>query len=332
MKHFNFRRRTLARLMTCAALGAAATPLFAADEAWPNKPIRVIVPFTAGGGTDQLARIIQEPMQRRLGQPLIIDNRAGGGTIIGTKAVIASPADGYTLLMTTNASFTVIPQITQPVPYVVADSLEMITHVGDSPMVFTVNTTMPNTFPQFLAMAKQKPGQMNFGSSGLGTATHLAGEVLLKDTDMKMVHVPFKGGADASNALAGGHINSMIDGLNLAVPLIKSGRVVPLVVLQPERSSFLPNTPSLKEVGFPNASLSAISFLLAAPKGTPPQVIARVSAAVQESLKEKKVIDSMAALQTIPVGTSPAATTDFVRKQTATYGKIIIDNKIQMQN
>jgi tripartite-type tricarboxylate transporter receptor subunit TctC len=330
MNRFDFRRRTVARLMACAALGMAATPLLAADDAWPNKPIRVIVPFTAGGGTDQLARIIFEPMQRRLGQPLIIDNRAGGGTIIGTKAVIAAPPDGYTLLMTTNASFTIIPQITKPVPYVVADSLEMISLVGESPMVFTVNTSMPTTFPQFLAMAKQKPGQLTFASSGLGTATHMAGELLTKETGMKMVHVPYKGGADASTALAGGHVNSMVDGLNLAVPLIKAGRVVPLVVLQAERSSFLPDTPSLKEVGFPNASLSAISFILAAPKGTSPQIVARLSAAVDEALKEKKVIDAMASLQTAAIGRGPAATTDFVRKQAASYQDIIVDNKIQM--
>ena len=331
MKTSSFRRRILVRLLACATLGAVASPLLAADDGWPNKPIRVILPYAAGGGTDRLLRIISEPMTRRLGQPLIIDPRPGGGTIIGTKAVIASPPDGYTLLLVGSASFTIIPQISRPAPYVVADSLELISLVAETPMVLTANTAMPATFPQFVAMAKQKPGKLTFASYGLGTATHLAAEVLLKDTDVKMIHVPFKGGTEAATALAGGHVDTMVDGINLAVPLINAGRVVPLVVLQSERSPFLPNTPGLKEVGFPNASPSSLTFILAAPKGTSPHIVARLSKAVEESLKEKKVIDAMASLQSIPIGKGTEATWDFVRKEAATYQKIIVDNKIQLQ-
>src|SRR5690606_30758343 len=230
---------------------------------YPDKAITVVIPYSAGGGTDQFLRIVCAQASKTLGQPILILNKPGASTSIGVKSVINAKPDGYTFLVSTNTSYTLIPYAISPAPYSPTASLDYVATLGETAMVLTASASMPSTLKEVLSEAKKSPDKYTYATYGVGTSTHLAGEVLMGDTGVRLRHVPYKG-VEAVTALAGGQVDLMVDGVNAAGPMIEAGKTKALVVLQHERSAFLPDTPTLDEAGFSSATPSKISYIMAA--------------------------------------------------------------------
>lgn len=293
------------------------------DVAFPgDDPIRIVVPYSAGGGTDLFVRILSDSVSKTLNVPIVILNKPGASTAIGMKAAISAKPDGHTLVVSTNASYSLIPYIVKPQPYDPTNSLEYVAVLGETPMVLTTNASMPNQFSDFIKLVNANSNKYSYATYGIGSSTHMAAEMLMSDTGMKLAHIPYKG-VEAVTALAGEQVNAMVDGVNAASPMIKAGKIKPLVILQNERSKFLPETPTLIEMGFPKASISKISYVMAAPKGTPKAVINRLSEAFAQSLKNPDVIKKIELMQTSPAFLNPVATNEFVINQTKSFNSII---------
>lgn len=311
--------------------GIAGTALAAqpdAAEHYPEKPISIVIPYSAGGGTDQFLRILSEPVSKALGEAVLILNKPGASTSIGVKSVIQAKPDGYTFLVSTNTSYTLIPFALSPAPYSPTDSLDYVATLGETAMVLTANATMPSSLKTVLDEAKKDPEKYTYATYGIGTSTHLAGEVLMGDTGVQLRHVPYKG-VEAVTALAGGQVDLMFDGVNAAGPMIEAGKTRALVVLQHERSEFLPDTPTLDEAGFPSATPSKISYVMAAPRGTPPAIIDKVQKAFAAALQQPNVLKQIKAMRSAPAFLGPQETQAFVNEQAATFKKIVEEKHIK---
>lgn len=312
--------------LAMVGLGAHAADVQA--TAYPQKPIKIVIPYSAGGGTDQYMRIVSERAAKSLGQPITIINKPGGSTVIGMKSVINSAPDGYTLLVSTNTSYSLIPYAIKPAPYSPAESLDYVGVVGETAMVVTANSSMPDSLQEVIARAKAEPGRYTYASYGVGSSTHLAAEVFMADTDTELRHIPYKG-VEAVTALAGKQVDLMVDGVNAASAMIAAGKTKALVVLQQKRSEFLPNTPTLAEAGYPNATASTISYVMAAPKGTPAPIINKVHLAFVEALRDPDVLDQIKAVRTSPAYLGPEEAKQFVEQQSASFKAIVEKKGIQ---
>lgn len=315
-----------ATVLTAASLGVHAKN----DQAdtYPQKPIKIVIPYSAGGGTDQYIRIVSERASKSLGQPILVINKPGGSTVIGMKSVINAAPDGYTLLVSTNTSYSLIPYAIKPAPYSPAESLDYVGVVGETAMVVTANSSMPDTLQQVVADAKAEPGRYTYASYGVGSSTHLAAEVFMTDTDTDLRHIPYKG-VEAVTALAGKQVDLMVDGVNAASAMIAAGKTKALVVLQHKRSEFLPDTPTLSEAGYPNATASTISYVMAAPKGTPAPIINKVYQAFVEALRDPGVLEQTKAVRTSPVYLGPEEAKQFVEQQSTSFKAIVEKKGIQ---
>src|SRR5687767_1704807 len=224
---------------------AALVATGAIAQAYPTRPVRIVVPYPPGGGNDIIGRIAAEELTRRLGQQAIVDNRPGGSTVIGTDIVAKSPPDGHTLLVTP-APFTIVPSLAARLPYDPAKDFEPITLINTTPLVLVVNPGVPaKSVKELIALARARPGALNFGSSGSGGSNHLAGELFNAMAGVKMVHIPYKGNAPALTDLIGGHVDLVYNGLTSALPFIKSGKLRALAVTSLNRAGALPDLPTL---------------------------------------------------------------------------------------
>lgn len=318
------RRAFLAVALCVSTHGAAVAQV----EPYPSKPIKIVVPYTAGGGTDQYLRLIAPDVAKRLGGQILIENRPGASTVIGVKSVIGAKPDGYTLLLSTNGSFSITPYTIQPQPYKPEHALDYIGAVGETALVLTTGLDGPKSFKEFVAMARGKPGQLSYSTTGAGNASHLAGESLQKDLGIELVMVPFKG-VEGSVAVAAGHVFVGIDGEAAAGPLVNAGKLRPLTVLQQHRSRTLPDTPSLKDLGYPNVDGSSLTLVMAAPKGTPPAIIQKLYAAFAETLRDPQVAATLDSVRTAPVFMGPKETTEFLRKETNSFEAIYKKNGLE---
>lgn len=318
------RRVSLAAVVCVSTLGIA----MAQDGPYPSKPIKIVVPYTAGGGTDQFLRLIAPDVAKRLGTQIVIDNRPGASTMIGVKVVTSAKPDGYTLVLSTSDSFTITPYTMPSQSYEPEQALDYIGAVGETALVLSTGMNGPKSFKEFVTMAKDKPGQLSYSAHGPASGTHLAGELLEKDLGIDLVMVPFKG-FEGSVAVAAGHVLLSIDGEAAAGPLITGGKLRPLAVLQQHRSRTLPDTPSLKDLGYPNANGSSGTLVLAAPKGTPPAIIQKLYAAFSETLRDPQVASALDTVRTAPVFMGPKEVTEFLRKQTNTYEAILKKNGLE---
>ena len=270
----------------------AATPL--AAQGYPSRPIKMVVPFAAGGPADMLARAVAPAMSATLKQSIVIENRTGAGGVVGVDAVAKASPDGYTIGVTGPGAVTAAPFMTS-VPYNVQRDLAPIIRVGRIDGVVVVNAGLGlKSLADLIAYAKANPGKVNFASAGSGTSIHLAGELLNLETGIKLIHVPYRGAAPAINDLIGGHVQVMVPDLSGVLPHIRSGAITALAVTAEARSSAIPDTPTTAEGGFPRI-VSESWYGLIAPAGTPPAVLQKIYDAARAALQSPDVLKQIEA-------------------------------------
>ncbi len=305
-----------------AVLAVALVPAAGHAQSWPAKPVRLVVPFTAGGSTDTVARIMAEKLSPRLGQPVIVENKAGAGGSVGSDFVAKSPADGYTLLVGTSSTMAIAPHLYTKLPYSPLRDLTPVTLLGTADIIVVVNATVPvKTIPELLAYAKANPGKLTFASGGNGSISHLLGEYFKSMAGVDLLHVPYKGDAQMVTDLIGGQV-SMAFGTAVAfLPHIRSGKVVPLAVTNPRRSTTQPQWPTVSESGVPG--YEAVQwFGIAAPTGTPKEVVARLSEELRAILALPDVRARFTELGFDVVGNRPEEFGEFLRAEDAKWGRI----------
>ncbi|MDR6855833.1 tripartite tricarboxylate transporter substrate binding protein [Variovorax guangxiensis] len=324
MKTSTLTRRSV---MAAAAALALAAPAWA-QQPYPSKPIRIIVPYAAGGSTDQLARAIQQPMSEALGQPVIVENKAGAGGTIGTDYVAKSAPDGYTLVFG-NTGPNAVVQLMRKVPYDGVKDLRPISTVAFTPMILAVPTDSPaNNLKEFLAYAKKQGSALNFGSVGNGSLSHLTGEYFNELAGIRMQHVPYNGGAPMMTAFVGGQIqSSFVTGLDGAT-LLASGKVRYLAVGTPKRTDAVPGLPAIAEdvPGF----RSVAWFGVLAPRGVPDEVAARLHAAVVAAVERPEVRKMFADRKIEAKSSTPAELEKIIQDEIAQWGPVVRKYKIEM--
>lgn len=312
------------------ALLAATAISPALGQPYPNKPIRLIVPYPPGGGNDTFARLIGSKLSERLGQPIVVDNRPGAGTMIGTDAAAKAPADGYTLLLGSIATHAISPSLYAKVPYDPIKDFAPITVLGVAPTVAVVGPTVSaKTLAELISTARAQPGKLTYASGGSGTPPHISGEVFKSMTGTDMLHVPFKGGGPALVAVMSGQVDVMFDTAASASPHIKGGKLRALAIAAPQRSADLPDVPTFAEAGLAGYEVNSWYALLA-PAGTPPDVIARLHRETVAALREPDMIARLKTIGADPVGNTPDEFASFIRAELAKYAKVIREAKIKV--
>ena len=315
-------RRFLA-LAPLALLVAFGTPTAAAAQGFPSKPVRLVVPFPAGGPLDATGRLIAQRLSEAWGQSVVVDNRPGAGGNIGADLVAKSAPDGYTVVMGALSTHAVNPHLYTKMPYDALKDFAPITNVAITPNVLVINPSLPvNSVRELIGYAKANPGKLSFGSGSNGSAGHLAGELLKLDTGIDMVHVPFKGAAPATQALLAGDTQLMFDNLANATPQVKAGRLKALAVTTAQRSRLAPDLPTMAEAGVPGFDISTW-FGLLAPAGTPRDIVAKWNADVVRILNTPDVREKLLAQGAEPAPSTPEQFAQFIAQEYAKYGKIV---------
>ncbi len=308
---------TISRRNFNAAMGLTITAIAAgtarAADPFPSRPIRIIVPFTPGGTTDILARIVSDKLSQNLGTPVIIDNRAGGNTVIGTEAVARAAPDGHTLLLHTN-NFSVNPTLyADSLKFDTAKDFAPISLMVDVPHVLVVHPSVPaKDFREFIALAKAKPHTLTFASAGSGTVTHLCGELLKTRAGIDIVHVPYKGSGSVMPDLLGGHVSMQFAGMTTVHEYIRDGRLRALAVTSPKRFRELPDVPTIAEMGYPGYAFSSW-FGLLAPANTPAAIVARLNTEVVRAMKDPAVQERLAKANLETIAAGPAEFAAFLK-------------------
>ncbi len=275
----------MSRIFAALFVGALLVPAAAVAQDFPSKPIRMVVPFTPGGGVDVTARILAQKMTERLGWQFVVDNRPGGSGFIAATIVAKSSADGYTLFMAHVGEFAINPALFTNIPYELERDFMPITLVSDAPMVYIANSQAPfNTLQELVAAAKSKPGTITYSSAGNGTLNHLAAEWLAQAAGIKLVHVPYKGGSPAATAVAAGDVPFGVASIPGVAPHLKSGRIKVLGITTAKRTSFNPGWASPKELGVGDVD-AALWVGLFAPKGTPRAIVEKLDYEIRQTLQ-----------------------------------------------
>ncbi|HXX85236.1 MAG TPA: tripartite tricarboxylate transporter substrate binding protein [Casimicrobiaceae bacterium] len=294
--------RVLARLAAKLLIVLACVPCFAQD--YPSRPVKIIVPFAAGGPADIYARFLGQRLETALGQPFVIDDRPGGGSVIGTDAVAKSAPDGYTLLMMSN-THTVNESLMPNKPFALMRDFVPVAPVNYSDLVLVVHPSVPaSSLAELIALAKSKPGKLNYASSGPGTPYHMAGELFKAMAGVDIVHVPYKGSSQARTDVLGGQVDMMFDAVTTMAEFAKTGKVKALATTGKTRSSVLPNVPTMSEAGVPG--YEAVIWLgIMAPKGTPPEVVKRLNAEIGKIVARPEVRDEWARQGALAMSMTP---------------------------
>ena len=312
------RLKLVISALTLIALAGGSA--FAQD--WPTRPVTMVVPFAAGGSTDIVARTLAPRLTEMWGHPVVVDNRPGGSTVIGTEIVAKSPPDGHTLFVTP-APFTIVPSLMKKLPYDPLKDFDPITLINTTPLVVVVHPGVPaKNIRELAALAKAKPGTLNFGSSGSGGSNHLAGELFNSMAGVKMVHIPYKGNAPALVDLAGGHVDVVFNGLTSAIPLIRGGKLRALGMTSLARASAMPDVPTLDEQGM-KGFLAVAWNGLTAPARTSKPVIDKINVDVLKIVKTPEMIERLKADGSDPAGYSVEQYQKFLRDETAKWAKVI---------
>jgi tripartite-type tricarboxylate transporter receptor subunit TctC len=316
------------RLLTLSLL-AASTARSALAQSWPDKPIRIVVPFPAGAGVlDIMARLLAQHLGPAFGQPIVIDNRPGAGGTIGADVVAKAPADGYTMLMG-NPSLVVNPFLLAKMPYDPMTDFIPLTLVNTAPLLLVAHPSVPaNSVAELIALARAKPGQLNYGSGGVGSTPFLATELFRSMANIDVTHVPYRGGAPALADLVGGQLSFMIENMPGTLPFVKSGKLKALGVTTDHRAALAPDVPTIAESGLPGYEVVGWNGLFLV-KDTPPDIAGKLYDEVAKALRSADVKDQMAALGAEPGGNTPAEFTAFVRAESVRWGKIIQDKGIK---
>jgi tripartite-type tricarboxylate transporter receptor subunit TctC len=311
------RSTSLAALLL-ASVFAASAPVAAQD--YPKKQIELVVPFVAGGTTDNVARLIAQRFSESWGQTVIVNNRPGGGSTIGHAVVAKAPPDGHTLLVTT-ISFA-ITAVMQKLPFDPIKDFAPISEFASLPLILVVHPSLPATnLKEFIAMAKSKAGGWDYASSGVGTSPHLAAEMFKSMAGVDMVHVPYKGNAEAMNAFLGGHIKIYFALVPAVLQHVKAGNLRAIAVTTEQRLPYLPDVPTIAESGFPGYEISSWQGVFA-PGGTPRDVVGKINGEVVRLLSVPEVRARISLEGADPVGSSPEAFTERVKSEIAKWSKV----------
>jgi tripartite-type tricarboxylate transporter receptor subunit TctC len=305
----------LASFSLASCLGVVSVPAIAAENDFPSRPISLVIPFPPGGATDVLGRVVGLRLGKELGQPVVIDNRAGAGTIIGATYVSKAAPDGYTLLVSSGTTFTVNPAIRNNLPYDPVKGFDPIGIAGRTGLVLLANKDVPvQTFRQFVDYVKASPGKYAYGSFGSGTTAHFAGETILNAAGLKMTHVPYKGSAPAMTDLIGGQIPFSVDTVSAAIPQLGSGKIKAIAVTTAKRSVLLPNVPTMAESGYPDINMDTW-LIVAGPRGLPSAVKARLEKALAATMADPDTRAKLVALGLEPAYSNASAASELINKE-----------------
>jgi tripartite-type tricarboxylate transporter receptor subunit TctC len=322
----------LVRLFAAALafLAAAALPL-AAQPAYPRQPVKLIVPFAAGGSTDILARIIAARLATDLGQQVVVENIDGAGGSIGAEAAARARPDGYTLIFHTSSTGAINSALYPKLKYDMRRDFVPISLLTRAPNILVARKNFPaSTLAEFIALAKKNPGKFNFGSSGNGTIQHLSGALLAKQTGIDIVHIPYRGAGPAMNDLVAGVIDIMIDNLPSALVQIRAGNIKALALTTKTRTPALPNLPTIAEQGFPTYETDTWGALFA-PRGTPPAIIARLNKAAVAAMRDPATVKRLNDLGAVVVGSSPEELARFRDQQLTYWAPIVRDSGARIE-
>lgn len=313
-------------LMIAAAL---CIPTVVMAQGYPSKPVRIIVPFSAGGATDIVTRVVSQKLTDIWGQSIVVDNRAGAGGNIGADLAAKAPADGYTVFMTSGSIVTANQHMYRKLSYSAEKDLAPVTNVASGPQAIVVNPGFSaKNVKDLIEMAKTKPGSVTFGSAGIGTQTHLAGENFIATAGLNVVHIPYKGEAPAISDLIGGQIQFVTPNLSAAIAHVRAKRLRALGVTSPQRSKQLPEVPAVAETlpGFEN--MGWFGFMV--PTGTPKAVIAKIHSDTVAALKDPAIVKRFDDLGMAPVGNSSADFAKAIKEESAHWAKVIKARKLQV--
>jgi tripartite-type tricarboxylate transporter receptor subunit TctC len=321
------QRRTLitagTSFLLCATGGAWA-------QAYPNKPVRLVVPFAPGGTTDIVARIVAEKMGSALGQQMIVENKAGGGGSVGAMEVIKAPADGYVLGMATVSTTAANPAINPKIAYNPLTDFTPIINIAATPNVIAVHPSFPaRDYKGFIAEIKKSPGKYSYASSGTGGIGHLQTELFKSLSGTFITHIPYRGAGPALNDTVAGQVPIIFDNIPSALPFIKDGRLIPIVVAAPERLAALPTVPTFKEMGLEPVNRMAYYGVLG-PKGTPKEVVDRISGAVKKALEDPGVRKRIEDTGSLIVANSPEQFTAQIAAEFAVYKRVVEQQKLKI--
>jgi len=313
-------------LIALALLGPAS----AMAQDFPNRTIRLIVPFPPGGPNDIIARVVGKRMEEILKQTIVVDNRAGQGGVLGTDLVAKAAPDGYTIAIASAGALAISPSM-EKVAYDTLKDLAPVTLVAKVPEMLVVATSVPaHNMKELVALAKSQPGKLNFASSGPGSMPHLAGELLKLTAKIDMTHVPYKGAAPAVNDLLGQQVQMVFLDLPILLPQIKAGKLRPIAVGAPQRVPSAPDVPTTAEVGMPNL-LTENWYGMVAPVKTPPQVVAVLNKAAVEAMKDPEVISKLSSQGAILVGDTPEQFRSYIASETRKWALVIKDAGVPVQ-
>jgi tripartite-type tricarboxylate transporter receptor subunit TctC len=294
--------KALAGLWLAAVLGTAAA------QDYPSRPIHVVIPFGSGSLADAVPRLMQPALEKRLGQRLVVENKPGAGGNIGAQAVVNSPADGYTVMMAATNNLVINQYLFRDMQFDPLADLVPVSLVVEVPLILQVNPQVPaKTLGEFIAYAKANPGKLNYASPSPGTLPHLAMEIFARAAGLQIVHVPFKGGGPALNALLGNQVQAMLIGYATTAGQVKAGKVLPLAIAAKSRLAALPQVPTFAQAGFPDlqAAVPGNWWGMVAPKGTPPAIVQRLSREIARALADPAIRKKYEDLGLTPVGSTP---------------------------
>ena len=295
-------------------------------QAYPNKPVKIVVAFTAGSATDIIARVVADQLSKSMGQPFVVENKPGAGGSLGTATAKDAPPDGYTLVAAGSGPFGINPAIYAKLPYDPLKDFELIGNIVLTPQTLVVGAQTPyKTVKDLVAAAKAKPGEIAYASLGNGSTSHLTMEAFQSAAGVKMNHIPFKGSSDAQTQVIGGSIPVMSDTVPGVLAQVKAGKLRAIGAAIPQRSPFLPDVPTIAEQGYPG--FESVGWIgLAAPAKTPRPIIDRLNAEIRKMLQDPAVKERLAQLAFVPVGDSPEQFTAFVKSEIAKWSKVAKDS------
>ncbi|MBG9390591.1 Bug family tripartite tricarboxylate transporter substrate binding protein [Caenimonas aquaedulcis] len=321
----------LVTVLAATSLLASAPFGTALAQPYPAKPVKLLVGFPAGQASDLVARLLADEFRKELGQPFVVENRPGAGATTAADLVAKSAPDGYTLLVSSSGPLAVAPSLYARLPYDTLADLAPVALIVSAPQVLvTAATSTTRTFQEVLASAKRAGNTLNYGSSGNGTANHLAMEMLRQAGGLQMVHVPYRGSGQAITDVIGGSVDLMIETATVSVPLVKSGKLRALAVTSTQRLPQLPDVPTIAESGFPGFE-SGTWIMLLAPRATPKAVLARLHQVTEQTLGEPRVREALAAMGSTPVIASQAEAEIYLRAESSKWARVIRDARIRIE-